>query len=553
MTHMPLKPRQQAAHDAVFERLSQGIGRQLVALPTGVGKTVLACHIARRFPRALFLCHRQELVEQTARTMARIDPDRAQGVIDPDAHRIEPFTVGMIQTVHRRLDRIDPAAFDLIIIDEAHHAAARTWRQVADHFTPRLRLGLSATPERTDGAPLSNLFDEVTYSMTVAEAVAEGLLVEPTCLLCRSPADLSAVQSLGGDLNEGDLAELVNTPHRNRYVVGKYREHAADRRAVCFTAGVQHAQDLADAFQAAGITADWVSGGDPDRADKVERFAAGEFQVLCNAMILTEGWDDPGVEAVLLARPTKARTLYTQMIGRGLRLADSKRDCLIIDFVDNSGRHQLMSAWRFFGHPVPPADETPTRMGGGESREQLVAATPIEIQRFVNLLAPPEITFEYGQHEWHYAPATEKQLVLLAANGYDTEGTDWTRGQASQTIGNLPASNRQIWLLQASGYDTAAPWTRQQAGEALDEAARRMEAAAERMRRAGFTLSVVGRRLRVEPRDRLTDAQWAFITTHEAALVAYLAGHGQQRETVQPVVPPRRIRRRISGGLAADG
>lgn len=224
MTALPLKPRQQAAHDAVFERLDQGIGRQLIALPTGVGKTVLACHIARQFPRALFLCHREELVEQTARTMARIEPNRARGVIGPDEHRIEPFTCGMIQTVHRRLNRIDPDAFDLLIIDEAHHAAARTWRQVADHFQPRLRLGLSATPERTDGAPLSNLFDEVTYSMTVAEAVAEGLLVEPTCLLCRSPADLSTARSLGGDLNEGDLAELVNTPRRNAYIVAKVRQ-----------------------------------------------------------------------------------------------------------------------------------------------------------------------------------------------------------------------------------------------------------------------------------------------------------------------------------------
>lgn len=553
MTALPLKPRQQAAHDAVFERLSQGIGRQLVALPTGVGKTVLACHIARQFPRALFLCHREELIGQTARTMARIDPDRTQGVIGPDAHQIAAFTVGMIQTVHRRLDRIDPGTFDLLIIDEAHHAAARTWRQVADHFTPRLRLGLSATPERADGAPLSNLFDEVTYSMTVAEAVAEGLLVEPTCLLCRSPADLSTARSLGGDLNEGDLQELVNTPGRNAYIVEKYQEHAAERRAVCFTAGVQHAQDLADAFQSAGISADWVSGGDPARAEKVERFAAGGFQVLCNAMILTEGWDDPGVEAVLLARPTKARTLYAQMVGRGLRLADGKRDCLIVDFVDNAGRHRLMAGWRFFGHPVPPEDETPTSLSGGGARPQLVAATPVEIQRFVNLLAPPEVTFDYGEHEWHYAPATDKQLMMLAANGYDTANTDWTRGQASQVIGNLPASNRQLWLLNASGYDTAAPWTRQQAGAALDAAARRMEAAAERMRRAGFTLSVQGRRLRVEPRDRLTDAQWDFINAHEPALVTYLAGHGQQREAVQPVSPPRRIRRRISGGLLLDG
>ncbi len=125
MTAFTLKPRQRAARDAVFAKLSMGVARQLVALPTGTGKTVLACDIAREFPRALFLCHRQELVAQTARTMSRLDPDRAQGVIVQGEHRIADFTVGMIQTVHRRLDRLDPTAFDLIVIDEAHHAAAR--------------------------------------------------------------------------------------------------------------------------------------------------------------------------------------------------------------------------------------------------------------------------------------------------------------------------------------------------------------------------------------------------------------------------------------------
>ncbi len=519
---LPLKPRQQAAHDAVFAHLDAGVTRQLVALPTGVGKTVLGCHIARRFPRALFLCHRQELVEQTARTMARIDPDRVQGTIAPGRHAIAPFTVGMIQSVHRRLGRIDPDAFDLVVLDEAHHAAARTWRTVADHFTPRLRLGLSATPERADGAPLSNLFDAISYHMAVGDAVQEGLLVEPTCLVCRSPADLSAVRTVGGDLNEGDLQEQVNTPHRNRYIVEKYQEHALGRRAVCFTAGVRHAQDLAAAFVAAGIAADWVAGDDPDRSGKVARFAAGEFQVLCNAMILTEGWDDPGVNAVLLARPTKAKALYAQMVGRGLRLAEGKPDCLIIDFVDNAGRHRLMSAWRFFGHPKPPRDDEPLPFSGGGYRPPTVQASPTEVQRFVDLLAPPEVAFEYGQHEWHYAPATEKQLVLLAANGYDTEGTDWTRGQASQLIGNLPASHRQLWLLNAGGYDTAAPWTRQQAGEALDQWNRRMRSATHRIRAQGFELSVASGRLCVEPQTRLTDAQRAFIQSHERALIAHL-------------------------------
>lgn len=525
MTGLALKPRQRAARDAVFAKLAQGVARQLVALPTGTGKTVLACDIAREFPRALFLCHRQELVAQTARTMNRLDPDRAQGVIVQGEHRIAAFTVGMMQTVHRRLDRIDPTAFDLIVIDEAHHAAAKTWRAVADHFRPRLRLGLSATPERADGAKLSNLFDEIVYQMSIVDAVDEGLLSPPTCLLCRTATDLSDVRTLGGDLHEGQLQELVNTPRRNRYVVSKYKQHATGRRAVAFTAGVQHARDLAAEFDDAGITADWVSGDDPDRADKLAAFSAGTITVLCNAMILTEGWDDPGVEAVLMARPTKARSLYAQMIGRGLRLNDGKRDCLIVDFVDNSGKHDLLAAWKFLGRRKPPDTGIPERWRPGNiPGEAKVDATPVEIERVIDLFKPPPAqAFSYGESSWHYAPATEKQLAVLESRGYDVVGTDWTRGQASGVIASLPPSPRQMRALKAHGYDVTAEWTRQQANQALDDAAKMMETALARIRRAGFEITATGRRLTVRPDDRLSAVQRDWITARQAAILAHMS------------------------------
>ena len=525
MTAITLKPRQRAARDAVFAKLAQGVARQLVALPTGTGKTVLACDIAREFPRALFLCHRQELVAQTARTMSRLDPDRAQGVIVQGEHRIADFTVGMIPTVHRRLDRLDPTAFDLIVIDEAHHAAAKTWRTVADHFKPRLRLGLSATPERADGAKLSNLFDEIVYQMGIVDAVDEGLLSPPTCLLCRTATDLSDVHTLGGDLNEGELQEAVNTPRRNRYIVEKYRQHASGRRAVAFTAGVKHARDLASEFRDAGMTADWVSGDDPDRADKLAAFSAGEIAVLCNAMILTEGWDDPGVEAVLMARPTKARSLYAQMIGRGLRLNAGKRDCLIVDFVDNAGRHDLLSAWKFLGRKKPPATEVPEHWRPGNAPgEAKVAATPVEIERVIDLFKPPPaIAFDYGEASWHYAPATEKQLAVLESRGYDVIGTDWTRGQASGVIASLPPSPRQLRALKANGYDVTVEWTRQQANVALDEAEKRIGTAIDRIRRAGFEITATGRRLTVHPEHRLSGPQREWIAARQAAIIAHMS------------------------------
>jgi superfamily II DNA or RNA helicase len=475
---MELKPRQQQAHDAVFNALSNGITRQLVSLPTGTGKTVLACHIAKSFERVLFLAHRQELIAQTAATMNRVAPEVPQGFIMQGQHTEARFTVGMIQTVYNRLNRIDPNAFDLIVLDECHHSAAKTWRTVADHFTPRLRLGLSATPERSDGAPLSNLFDAITYSMTLGDAVNENYLVAPKCIQISTQTNLDKVRCTAGDFNQGDLERALNTPNRNRLIVQAYQKHAPERRAVCFTAGVQHAMDIADAFQSAGIAGDWISGDDPQRVEKLARFAAGEIQVLANAMLLTEGWDSPETSAVLMARPTKSRSLYAQMVGRGLRLHPGKTDCLLLDFVDTATRHNLLSAWRFFGQEGIEVAGRPKNKRAEQARDKAksqfgVAPELTIIERLLDILKPPPRIedFSYGSNEWHYCAASEKQIEMLAGHGFDVDSTDWTRGQASAVIGNLPASHKQINLLLAMGFDVLSrDWTRQQATVALERA-----------------------------------------------------------------------------------
>lgn len=220
---MELKPRQLEAFDAVFSALDRGVDRQLVALPTGVGKTVLAAHVAKQFNKVLFLAHRQELIAQTARTMAIVDPDRTQGRIEQGSHDLgSAFTIAMLPTVYRRLDRIPPDSFDCIILDEAHHACSKTFREVLDHFQPRLRLGLTATPERLDGLALSNLFSEISYSMTLADAVTENYLVPPSAIQCLTSVNISAVHTRGGDLAEDELAALVDDPARNEFIAKKY-------------------------------------------------------------------------------------------------------------------------------------------------------------------------------------------------------------------------------------------------------------------------------------------------------------------------------------------
>ena len=518
---MELKPRQQEAFNAVLAALDRGIDRQLVALPTGTGKTVLAAHIAKRFDRVLFLAHRQELIEQTARTMAIVDPDRTQGRIEQGIHDLAgQFVVAMLPTVHRRLDRIPPDSFDCVIVDESHHACSRTWRETLDHFQPRLRLGLTATPERLDGLALSNLFTEISYSMTLADAVNENLLVPPSAIQCLTSVNISAVHTRGGDLAEDELAALVDDPARNEFIAQKYLEHCLGRRAIAFAVNIAHAQHLVEACNESGISAEWVSGADPLRADKLARFAAGGVQILANCQILTEGYDDKSVDAILLCRPTKSRSLFTQMLGRGLRLNPGKENCRILDFVDVAGKHSLMSAWKFFGHTAPPANEMPLGIGD-EPRKKESRVAAIDLERPINLFLPPEIpdSFSYGSAPWHREPATPKQLAFLESQGYNIADNDFTKGQASALIASMPASTGQLRWLQQLNFDMSVHWTRQQATIALDNVNTQMADALKKIRAKGFTVIAGNRRVIIDPEDRLDLIQRTWIEQHKKPLL----------------------------------
>ena len=509
---MELKPRQIEAFDAVFAALDRGVDRQLVNLPTGCGKTVLAAHIAKKFDRVLFLAHRQELIEQTARTMAAVDPGRTQGRIEPGSHELGQFTVAMLPTVYRRLERLPPDSFDCVIVDESHHAASRTWREVLDHFQPRLRLGLTATPERLDGLALSNLFSEITYSMTLADAVNEKLLVQPSAIQCLTSVNIGAVHTRGGDLADDELAALVDDPARNKFIAEKYLEHCPGRRAIAFCVNIQHTQNLVEAFTAVGVKAEWISGNDPLRSEKLARFAAGEIQVLANCQILTEGFDDCGVDAILLCRPTKSRSLYTQMLGRGLRLNEGKSDCRILDFVDVAGKHSLMSAWRFFGFQSPPGDEVVYGIEAPKKRESKVAA--IDLERTIDLLQPPELPTFAGQ--WQFDPATDKQLEFLARLGYD-RNNDFTKGQAASVISNHPVSAGQLVQLGKLGYDVNQSWSRGQFDAAINASRATALSALEKIRRAGFQVELMKTGLKITP-DRMSDTQAAWVQRNEAGL-----------------------------------
>ena len=519
-----LKPHQIAARTAIFDRLDQGVTSQLCAIPTGGGKTYLAISVSMAFQRTLFIAHREELIAQTVAAVERIDPDRRVGYVVQGRHEVDaPFVVGMVQTLHNRLEQIPPDWFDLVVIDEAHHSSAKTYRTIADHFTPKLRLGLSATPERADGSDLSHLFSEISYQLSLAEAIESGYLVKPIARQCLTSCSLAGVKSLGGDLNERDLSIAVDVSERNEFIVKKYLEHAPGRRTIAFSVNIAHAKNIAAAFNDAGVLAEWVAGDSPDRADKLARFAAGEFQVLASCMVLTEGYDCPAVDCVLMCRPTKSRSLYCQQIGRGLRLNPGKDDCIVLDFVDVASRHSLISAWKFLGHESPPAGEIPLGISDEKKKKESRVAA-IDLERQIDLLKPPPVIdqFNYGSRDWHYAPATEKQLLFLSKLGYDTENNDFSKGQACSIIGSQPASWKQLRELADYHYDLSVEWTRGQASKALDESRAVMITALDKIRSRGFQIDIAGSQLRVDPADQLDLIQKSWIDRNRKPLLSAL-------------------------------
>ena len=237
-------------------------------------------------------------------------------------------------------------------------------------------------------------------------------------------------------------------------------------------------------------------------------------------MVLAEGFDDCGVSAVLLARPTKSRPLFAQMIGRGLRLFPGKSDCIVLDFTDNAGRHSLASAWRFLGYTQQPADDEVLSVDGEKKkRESKVAA--VDIERVVDLLLPPPELPTYAG-KWQYEPATTPQLEYLARLGFDVLNNDYAKGQSASLIASSPVSAFQISQLKELGYDVNQPWNRGQYSRAMDTAKETGASALLKMRRAGFKVAVEGKKLSIRPMERMDMIQLAWVDKNRPALMLAL-------------------------------
>ncbi len=361
-----LRDYQRECLGAIMDRYRAGVRRQLTCLPTGSGKTVIFAEFPRYFRmqnQMLVLAHRAELLEQACDKIRRANPglrvavEQAGRNADPDCDVVVASVPTLGRQGSKRLQRLDPNRFFLIVVDEAHHATAATYKRVLDYFgvfdpeTRKLLVGFTATPKRGDGQGLDAVFQEIVFSRGLPEMIQAGYLVPLAGYRVETDIDLSRVKTRMGDFVTSHLSLAVNIEPRNDLVVNVFRSHLKDRQTLCFCVDVAHAHCLADAFNKAAIPATAVSGEmeHAARTKALEDFRAGRIQILANCMVLTEGYDEPSVSGIILARPTKSALLYTQMIGRGTRLHPGKQNVTIIDIVDVTRDHSLTTLPGLFG------------------------------------------------------------------------------------------------------------------------------------------------------------------------------------------------------------
>ena len=344
---MELRPYQREAEAAILNEWDAGILRTLLVLPTGCGKTIVFSKViedrVRAGDRVLVLAHRGELLEQASDKLAqatglRCATEKADESCLGSWYRV---VVGSVQSLMRekRLSRFAHDYFQTIVVDEAHHVLSDGYQRVLDHFGPAKVLGVTATPDRGDMRNLGQCFQSLAYEYTLPKAIREGFLSPIKALTIPLKLDLTGVGVQSGDFKAGDLGTALD-PYLEQ-IADEMTQHCSDRKTVVFLPLVKTSQKFRDILLRHGFRAAEVNGTSQDRAQILSDFDAGKYNVLCNSMLLTEGWDCPSVDCIVVLRPTKVRSLYSQMVGRGTRLFRGKDHLLLLDFLWHTERHEL--------------------------------------------------------------------------------------------------------------------------------------------------------------------------------------------------------------------
>lgn len=510
---MELRPYQKEAEAAILEQWASGVRRTLLVLPTGCGKTIVFCKLTEDVvsngDRVLIMAHRGELLDQAADKLLKATGlhcaiEKAEESCLGSWFRV---TVGSVQTLMRekRLEQFAPDYFDTIIVDEAHHCLSESYQRVLNHFSEAKVLGVTATPDRGDMRNLGQYFDSLAYEYSLPRAIREGYLSPIKALSIPLKLDLSGVGVQSGDFKAGDLGTALD-PYLHS-IADEMLKHCADRKTVVFLPLVATSQKFRDILNQKGFRAAEVNGNSTDRAQIQADFAAGKYNVLCNSMLLTEGWDCPSVDCVVVLRPTKVRSLYCQMVGRGTRLSPEtgKDHLLLLDFLWHTDRHDLCHP----AHLICESPEVAAKMTKNveeagcpvdieeaekkasedviAEREAALAQKLAEMKKRKRQLVDP-LQFEMSiQAEdlagyipsfgWEMGPASDKQRSALEKMGILPDEID-NAGKAAMLLDKLDkrrlaglTTPKQIRFLESRGFQHVGTWQFGEAKRLIDRIA----------------------------------------------------------------------------------
>lgn len=340
-----LRDYQQEAIDNLKKMREGGKTIALLYHATGVGKTITAATDAKAVGgRTLFLVNALKLASQAKETFAKVWPEATLGEYTGSQKDMTQTVIfATVQSISKDLEKFSPMDFDYLIVDECHHAAANTYQKIFTYFHPKFILGLTATPERSDGEDMLELFQNVAHKMDLKTAVERGVLVPIRCIWVKTNIDLTDVRINGIKYNSQDLESKLFIPERNQLIVDTYLKYVNGKKTVIFCASVDHAAEIAKLLRDSGVKAEAVSGRDRVEAREkiLKDYETGSTNVLCACDLLNEGWDSPHTTVLFMARPTMSKTIYLQQLGRGTRRCPGKDDLLVIDFVDNANMFNM--------------------------------------------------------------------------------------------------------------------------------------------------------------------------------------------------------------------
>lgn len=495
---MELRPYQETARQKVQEEWEEGKKRTLLVLPTGTGKTIVFSKIiedrVKKGERVLVIAHRGELLEQASdklykSTGLKTATEKAEQTSLGSFYRV---VVGSVQTLQRekRLNQFPPEYFDTIVIDEAHHAISDGYQRVLHHFEDANVLGVTATPDRGDMRNLGSYFESLAYEYGLAEAIKSGYLSPIKALTIPLKLDLSNVKQQAGDFSTKDLGTALD-PYLEQ-IAEEMKKQCFNRKTVVFLPLVKTSQKFRDILNKHGFKAAEVNGESGDREQVLRDYEEGKYNVLCNSMLLTEGWDCPSVDCVIVLRPTKVRALYSQMVGRGTRLAPGKKELLLLDFLWHTERHELCHPANLIatdeavakkmtenieelGAPIDLEQaEQQAKEDVALEREESLAKQLSEMKRRKRKLVDPlqfemsiqasDLTDYVPSFGWQMSPPTDKQVKALEKWGIFPDEIE-NAGKAEMLINRLVkrrdaglSTPKQIRFLENRGFQHVGTW-----------------------------------------------------------------------------------------------